>query len=190
MFIEAGCTTNIHYVLGNNTIDEAIERLENNDFPEGIGAIIFLLHKPVGLGSQDNVLQTDDPRLKKFFGLVEVEHPFDIGFDSCTIPGIINYTKKIDPASVDTREGSRFSMYVSSDMVALPCSFDQEQRWGVELKQHSIQETWDGDVFEDFRSSLRNSCPSCPNRANCMGGCPIKKEVVLCDKEKKNAEDN
>ena len=54
MLLDAGIKTNIHYVLGNNSIDEAIQRLEENDFQKGINAIIFLLHKPVGLGQESN----------------------------------------------------------------------------------------------------------------------------------------
>ena len=50
LLLDAGVTTNIHYVLGKNSIDEAIDRLKRNDFPEGINAVIFLLHKPAGQG--------------------------------------------------------------------------------------------------------------------------------------------
>jgi uncharacterized protein YbjQ (UPF0145 family) len=50
LLLQSEIKTNIHYVLGNNTIDEAIERLKNHSFPKGINAVIFLLHKPVGLG--------------------------------------------------------------------------------------------------------------------------------------------
>lgn len=57
--VKAGVKTNIHYVLGNNTIDEAIDRLSEDSFPIGINAVIFLLHKPAGLGSQENVLSVD-----------------------------------------------------------------------------------------------------------------------------------
>ena len=65
-FLDAGITTNIHYVLGKNTIKEAIIRLKNNLFPEGINAIVFLLHKPIGLGKEDNILHYDDPEVKEF----------------------------------------------------------------------------------------------------------------------------
>jgi hypothetical protein len=61
------CTVNIHYVLANNSIDEAISRLRSLDFPDNIHAVIFLLHKPVGQGSQDNVIKLHDPRLVEFF---------------------------------------------------------------------------------------------------------------------------
>ena len=53
MLLDAGVKTNIHYVLGKNSIDEAIERLQNNDFPKGINAVIFLLHKPAGQGRSE-----------------------------------------------------------------------------------------------------------------------------------------
>lgn len=56
LLLDAGVTTNIHYVLGNNSIDEAIDRLKHNDFPAGINAVIFLLHKPAGQGTRENVL--------------------------------------------------------------------------------------------------------------------------------------
>ena len=49
--LEAGVKTNIHYVLMKDSIKEAIELLEGDKFPKGINAVVFLLHKPVGLGS-------------------------------------------------------------------------------------------------------------------------------------------
>ena len=41
MLLDAGIKTNIHYVLGNNSIDEAIERLKTNDFPKGVQCYYF-----------------------------------------------------------------------------------------------------------------------------------------------------
>lgn len=188
MLVDADITTNIHYVLGNNSIDEAIERLRNNDFPKGINAVIFLLHKNVGLGTDANVLNVGDPKLKEFFSLVDNgKFDFKIGFDSCTIPGIINFTSKIDPTSTDTCEGGRFSMYITSDMKALPCSFDnQELRWAYDISNDTIQHAWDSKVFDDFRSHFNNSCVNCKDRLSCLGGCPIRREIVLCDRKEKD----
>lgn len=45
-----GIKTNIHFVLGNNSLDEAIDWIENKKVPKGINRVIFLLHKPVGRG--------------------------------------------------------------------------------------------------------------------------------------------
>lgn len=188
MLLDAGVKTNIHYVLGNNSIDEAIERLENNDFPKGINAVIFLLHKPVGLGQENNVLQMNDPRVAKFFSLIDTKSfDFKVGFDSCSIPGLINFTHNINSDSFDTCEGGRWSMYITSDMKALPCSFDnQELRWAYDIANDTIQNAWDSPQFEDFRNHFRNSCAGCSKRVECMGGCPIRRQIVLCESEDKD----
>lgn len=188
MLLEAGVTTNIHYVLGNNTIDEAIQRLENLDFPKGINAIIFLLHKPVGLGQKNNVLNVEDERVKRFFNLIDTKKfPFQIGFDSCNVPGIINFTKNISKDSIDTCEAGRFSMYITADMKALPCSFDnQDEKWAYDISNDTIQNAWDSIVFDDFRSHFHNSCKNCEKRTNCYGGCPICRDIVLCNDEHKD----
>ena len=105
MLLEAGIKTNIHYVLGNNSIDEAIERLENNSFPKGINAIIFLLHKPVGLGKEENVLEITDEKVKEFYSIIDNNtFDFKIGFDSCNVPALINLTHNLNQDSFDTCE--------------------------------------------------------------------------------------
>ena len=187
MLLDAGVKTNIHYVLGNNSIDEAIERLKNKDFPSGINAVIFLLHKPVGLGCEDNVLQITDPRVEEFFRIIDEQRfDFKIGFDSCSIPAVLNLTHNIDPDSVDTCEGGRWSMYITSDMKALPCSFDnQELRWAYDISNDTIQNAWNSAQFDDFRSHFQAACPDCKIRNMCMGGCPIRPQIVLCNHEEK-----
>lgn len=190
-FSEAGCTTNIHYVLSVSSIKEAIQRLEENSFPEGVSAVIFLTHKPVGLGSKDNVLGEEHKELlERFFSLVDQKRSLSIGFDSCTIPMLLRWTKNIAMESLDTCEGARWSMYISSDMTALPCSFDQDYLWGVDLCGNTIHEAWYSEQFEDFRNSFRNACPSCPKKASCMGGCPIVPEIVNCGIKNKGVDNN
>lgn len=187
MLLDAGVKTNIHYVLGNNSIEEAIDRLQRNDFPAGINAVIFLLHKPVGLGCEENVLHIDDPRVKRFFDVVDSQKfSFKIGFDSCSIPAVLNLTKNISRESIDTCEGARWSMYITSDMKALPCSFDnQEMRWDYDIGNDTIQNAWNSPQFEGFRNHFRTSCPNCKTRNSCMGGCPIRPQIVLCNKIEK-----
>lgn len=189
MLVDAGVKTNIHYVLGNNSIDEAIERLENNDWPKGIRNIVFLLHKPVGQGSQENVLKDDDPRVAKFFSLIDGnDYEYGIGLDSCSVAGVVNFTKNISPDYYDTCEGGRWSMYITSDMKAIPCSFDnQELRWAYDISNDTIQNAWNSDQFEDFRSHFKKSCPNCKDRANCMSGCPIRREIVLCNRKERES---
>lgn len=181
MLLAAGVKTNIHYVLGQNSIDEALQRLRDKDFPRGINAVIFLLHKPAGQGSQDNVLSADDPRVQAFFTEIDKgNHGFKIGLDSCSVPGLINYSKKVAPETFDTCEGARFSSYIDAQMNFMPCSFDQAAEYVVSLLEMSIAEAWESDAFERFRVSLRHRCPMCDRREHCMGGCPLFSEIVLC----------
>ena len=179
--LEAGVKTNIHYVLSAESIDEAIVRLENNAFPKGINAVVFLLYKPVGLGKQDKVLKYTDERLQKFFKLVEKNNfPFKIGFDSCSCSGLVNFCKEMDFSVVDYCEGGRFSMYISADMKAFPCSFANQTDTGIDIKSSSIKAAW--DKFEYFRERLSNSCLGCSKREYCMGGCPLLSSITLCNR--------
>ena len=186
MLLEAGVKTNIHYVLGNNSINEAITRLKEHTFPEGINAVIFLLHKPAGMGSQENVLSPADPRVAKIFGEISAgKHPHKVGMDSCCVPGLVNFGSGVIYEALDTCEGARYSCYISADMKLLPCSFDQNGKYAVSLRNHTIAEAWNSEEFEAFRKPLRNRCPDCKERANCMGGCPLMPGIVLCKKETK-----
>ena len=185
MLLEAGVKTNIHYVLSSRTIQDATAKLMLDGFKDGINAVVFLLYKPVGLGRIENVINVNDPRVIDFFRAVDnFNGKHKIGFDSCTVPALINFTEKINPDSFDTCEGGRWSMYITSDMKALPCSFDnQDMKWAYDISNDTIQHAWDSEVFEDFRNHFRNSCPNCERRRECMGGCPIRNEIVLCNRK-------
>ena len=185
--IDSGVKTNIHYVLGKNTIDEAIIRLKYNGFPKGINAVVFLLHKPVGLGQESNVLEFNDPKVKEFFNLIDTQQfDFKIGFDSCTVPALINMTSNINEESIDTCEGGRWSAYITSDMKMLPCSFDnQDLRWAYDISNDTVENAWNSKQFEDFRDHFKNSCKGCSKRNECRGGCPIRRQIVLCNKKEK-----
>ncbi|HBA50708.1 MAG TPA: radical SAM protein, partial [Lachnospiraceae bacterium] len=164
-------------------IDEAIERLERDDFPAGINAVIFLLHKPAGQGTRENVLARSDTRVERFFAQVDRSHSFRVGMDSCNVPGAIRFCRNILPQSLDTCEGGRFSCYIGADMVMSPCSFDQEGRYGVKLKPRTIEEAWNSEPFEGFRNHMRSACPDCKKRKLCLGGCPLMPEIVFCSSE-------
>lgn len=181
MLTAKGIKTNIHYVLGQNSIDEAYEMVTSGKIPKGVNRMIFLLHKPVGLGQQANVLRANDPRVEAFFALFNEDRFCDLaGFDSCCVPGLVNFARDIHLDSIDTCEGARYSAYITPDMKMTPCSFDQDLKWQVDLRTHSIRQAWDSAAFNQFRSILSTSCPTCKSRRSCLGGCPIKKEIVLC----------
>lgn len=181
---QEGVRTNIHYVLGNNTLDEAIERIKNRTFPQ-VNAIIFLLHKPRGLGNQLNILNPNDPRVEEFLGLLTKKGNYNFGVDSCTIPGLINFGTDFDINSLDTCEAGRFSAYISAEMKMMPCSFDTFGIYEVDLRKLTIQNAYDSQTFEDFRNKLLHSCKQCKDKADCLGGCSLMPEIVLCDRTTK-----
>lgn len=187
MLLEAGVKTNIHYVLSNKSIDTAIDRLKNNSFKKGINAVVFLLYKPVGLGREENMLRADDPRVKEFFEIVDNGNfHHKVGFDSCSCAGIVNFTKKVDLQSVDFCEGGRYSAYIDANMNMMPCSFaNQNPDWFVSLREYTVEEAWNSEVFDRFRYSLQHSCSGCKNRAACAGGCPLVNQVTLCNRPEK-----
>ena len=67
--LRGGYITNIHYVVSKDTIDEAITRLENDLFPKGINAVVFILYKPVGNGVAKKTLKSTDSRVESFISL-------------------------------------------------------------------------------------------------------------------------
>jgi len=130
MLVNAGVKTNIHYILGTNTIKEAILRLENDSFPEGINAVIFLLHKPMGLGTTDNILTSSNVYIQRFYDLIDKNrYPFKLGFDSCSCSGIINFTKNIDFISTDYCESARYSCYIDAQMNMISYRYVESKRW-------------------------------------------------------------
>jgi len=190
LLIGLGVKTNIHYVLSAETIDEALGLLRGQLPPvAGVNKIIFLLFKPVGQGSHGPALQAGDPRLAELGRLIAEPGIAEyVGFDSCTVPAVINHSPGIDPRSYDTCEGGRFSAYVTPDLEMVPCSFDQELRYAQRLRPLTIAEAWRSPAFDAFRERLQAACPSCQDREVCMGGCPLLPEIVLCAREARTAE--
>ena len=161
--VAAGCTTNIHYVLSKESIKEAIRRLQNELFPEGINAIIFLLYKPVGLADRSKMLSTDDPEYLEFLHILdEGKSSYKIGLDSCQAPAIGAFCPSIASDSIEFCDAARFSMYVDCDMKAYPCSFGHElSRFEIQLGKASLKEAWLSDRFELFRNQQRKDCGGC-----------------------------
>lgn len=185
LLLETGIKVNIHFVLSRRTIDEAIDLIEHRGLPEEINRVVFLLFKPVGQGQDQDVLQFDD-KTRYFFSLMDSEYGLrKMGFDSCSVPAVVNCTNIVDPRCYDACEAGRFSAYVTSDMQFLPCSFDQALRWSVSLRGSSLQSAWRSPRFESFRQHLAVACPACTRRELCLGGCPIKPSITLCESKRK-----
>jgi radical SAM protein with 4Fe4S-binding SPASM domain len=187
MFLKAGVKTNIHYVVSNDSIDEAITRLENDDFPKGIYAVIFLMYKPVGLGTLKNVLSLEDPKVIKFFQLIDTaKTSFSRGLDACSVPAIINTAKNIDMHSVTACDAARMSCYIDANMNMMPCSFDnQDKKFAVNISNSSVLEAWNSSLFKKYRSYMCYSCPDCKDQTSCFGGCILCKSITACNRKER-----
>ena len=192
MLLRAGVKTNIHYVISRSTVNEALLRLQNkceklgSGFPEGINAIIFLLHKPRGLGKHEEMITKENDKFSAFLEYIDKNSfPYKIGFDSCTVPALIGLSNTV-PEGLDTCEAARWSAYISADMKMLPCSFCREDEgYTVSLRGNTIEQVWHSEEFEKIRDKMQGACPECPHKEFCMGGCPLMPEIVICNERVK-----
>lgn len=173
--VDNNIITNIHYVINNNTIDDAITRLTSNKFPDGINAVIFLLYKNV-----DENIDIDKNKIIKFFDLISKnKYSFKIGFDTCFSPLIRKYLMNAEKSSIERCEAGTFSCYISPDGILYPCSFIQNSKFGIDIKDISIIEAWNSDKINEFRSINNNRCTNCNNK-NCSFGCKCDLNQYIC----------
>ena len=184
-FINAGCITNIHYVLSKKSIKEAVYRVKHNVFPKGINAVIFLLYKPVGLASKEYVLDFEDSDYLELISLISlVNCSWRYGFDTCQSPAIYNHTSNIALESIEFCEAARFSMYIDSKSIAYPCSFGIESaNFSVNLKGRTLKEAWESSQFDEFRNRQINKCNNC--NINACRSCGLEIDISICGKLKK-----
>lgn len=180
--VEEKCIVNIHFVISSETINEAIIRLEQNLFPKGTNAVIFILYKPSGFGNPEKTLDLNNKSFKKFLHLVQKnKFEFKIGFDTCCTPAILKECSLISEDSLDFCEAARFSMYIDSELNAYPCSFDcDKQAYKENLKGKTLEEVWYSKTFQKFRDKQEGSCITCKNKALCLGGCALNFNLNVC----------
>ena len=165
--------TNIHYVVSEDSIEEATYRLENELWPKGVNAIIFLLYKPVGFGISSKVIRRGEILRRFMDAALKRNHEYRIGFDTCFTPILVDYRDCLEMQSIDFCEAARFSMYIDSEMNAYPCSFDNQLgKYKVSLDESSIQAVWDSPIFDEFRNRI-TGCDSCDAYSFCRGGCAL-----------------
>jgi radical SAM protein with 4Fe4S-binding SPASM domain len=178
-----GIKTNLHFILDYRGVGRAISWLE--DPPKwfhGLNAIIFLNFKPVTRNGKKRRLAKSNPRVGQFFHLATTNaYPFKVGFDSCCTAGVLTYGDAV-LTSVEACDAARFSMFVSEEMRAYPCSFMAELCEGHEVTSTNLQQIWQGgDLFVQMRESLSpRRCGKCSASLHCMSGCPLFPEINIC----------
>lgn len=183
IFTSRHIKTNIHFLLTNKSIETAISWLKNPpEILTKINALVFLNYKPVGNNVDLNLLLSKSKRINKFFNLLsQKRHDFKVGFDSCSISGVIKYLN-IDYTFLEACEAGRFSCFISEEMKMYPCSFMEGKSDGAELKKNRIIDIWKYEnSFKEIRERIyNNSCSACGSRDVCLGGCPFFKSINFC----------
>ena len=170
--MDSDIKTNLHFLLSKESLEKAEKILKGEDVWGGkidldrLNAVIFLLFKPQGRGKKlkDWILTNDD--LKEFIDLrLEGKTNFKIGMDSCLVNRITQTTTltKMEEMFLDTCEAARMSCYISPDMMLMPCSFADKDKYGVSLKDASIEDAWKLSLaFVKTRLMLEENKERCP----------------------------
>lgn len=175
--------TNVHFLVTNKTIDRAITWLQNvPHYLNAVNAVIFLNYKPMGREQNYSLLLNRSHNLRGFFKLASAkEYPFKIGFDSCSISGIVKYMD-VNPMFYEACEAARFSAFVSENLTMLPCSFMCDCKQQPALRDARMVDIWQNStLFRGMRNKLaHNNCKSCEYTSSCLGGCPLTPDINLC----------
>jgi len=169
-FISCGVKTNIHFVVSEETVQTAMNLLvELETTPEvlgleGLNAVVFLLYKPVGRASREDILTVDSA--VDFLEYAFTQEGVQVGFDSCFVKHIYDAEQagkiEVPWKLLDTCESGRFSIYVSEDLEVIPCSFGCGSDYGESLHEKKMKDIWYGEKFTKFRAILKEDCYNCP----------------------------
>ena len=163
----------ILFVLDRDTLPVAISRLQDNTFPEHVEQVFFLFANEEPSIATGHQLTFDNPLVIDFFRLARRRHNFDIRVNAQAIPLLHKYYYKALPKLMEPCEGGRFSAYISPDMKLHPCKYCLDDRYAVSLKDFSIEEAWNSDVFQQFREAISEHCPDDFPVDNLTYGCPL-----------------
>jgi radical SAM protein with 4Fe4S-binding SPASM domain len=178
-----GIKTNIHFLLTSKSIKTAISWLVSPPkYLEKINAIIFLNYKPVGHFAAKDILAVNSPLINDFFLAINQNKKIKVGFDSCSMTGVF-MNVDVPAVFIECCEAARFSMYISEEMVAYPCSFMVGAYKGENILGRKIQDIWRyGIEFQRIRNYLiKNLCTQCHLQDLCIGGCPLYPEINFCE---------
>lgn len=172
---------NLHVIIKNDTIELMTKLLKKSPpFFTKLNAIIFLNYKPIGEGL--NYAVDDVDALKRFFEAANNCKSVKIGFDSCSMSGIVKWMRNIKPVFLESCEAARFSAFISEDMKMYPCSFMVGTKMYGDLRYNSLKEIWRNSLpFKSFRRKIQtNDCHGCEHEKLCKGGCLFLPEINMC----------
>lgn len=184
LFADRKIKTNVHFIIDSESVDTAINWLRDPpEFLRTINALVFLNYKPSGRKVFEERLLRNSPRVDEFFKLATSPNAkLKVGFDACCVSGVFARTGA-STSLVDACDAGRFSLYVSEDLKVYPCSFQSGLAAGDKLTDEiSLLDIWHNSenvrAFRRYFASDR--CGGCSHRGNCMNGCPLFDQLVVC----------
>ncbi len=168
-------SVNIHMLTADSTYDRCLKLLEDrltDKRLEKLNAIVFLSLKKKGRGQAFERLSNE-----KFKTLIDIafEKGISIGFDSCSAPKFLDSVKdRVDyerlKMCAEPCESTLFSLYISTEGIAYPCSFLEEEKYkGVDMLKVKdfMGEVWNSKELSRFREDVLSTekgqiCRSCP----------------------------
>lgn len=176
-----GIKINVHAIIRDDYLELWTRWLENPpEFLRLVNAIVFLNYKPVGKEGVSLLPKSLD-KVGHFFRAVENCKAIKVGFDSCSISGIVKWMN-VPEVLVEPCEAARFSAFISEDMKMYPCSFMIDKGLCGDLRKESMLDIWqNNESFQQFRiDALPAGCNSCKHAGICKGGCRIFKTINFC----------
>lgn len=181
--VSRGIRTNLHFILDDNTLHEALEIAEgkHDNRLQDLSGIVFLTRKPQGRSSPEHLLNFGTPLLSRFLDAVAAARSkIPLGFDACAVPLLLQHGQ-IDPRTIDACECGFFSVYVDESLEVRPCSFANKGEQGWSLKEHSFSSIWEHHFAAYRQQQLALSCSrECPGSQHCRGKCPFFADISFC----------
>lgn len=175
-----GIKCNVHVILKTDTIDMLTDWFINPPiFFQWINAVVVLNYKPII--SDSSFIVKDKLKLQQFYETVSRCNAVKIGFDSCSVPGIVSWMN-VNSALIEPCESARFSAFISEDLKMYPCSFMANTNLFGDLTSQSFADIWcNHPVFVAHREKIKNNnCLRCKTRNLCNGGCAFLPEINQC----------
>jgi hypothetical protein len=167
-FAKAGMKQiNIHYMLSEETYDNAFNVIDKAKENGNVNAIVFLLYKPKGRNPESFSSISSVDKYKKLIQYCE-EKKIGCGFDSCSAP---MYFKAVEGNSKEKQltmfaepcESGLFSSYINCEGKFYLCSFSEDVLEGINvLKVKSfLRDVWNSNTLEKQRRAVINSSKNC-----------------------------
>lgn len=169
---------NIHQLLSEETFEDCLQVIQDSTSDRrlrGLRAIVFLALKPVGRGQSMKPLRDVD----RYRQLVETALAGGVGFgfDSCSAPMFLAAVKDHPDYErfeqmAEPCESTLFSIYISAEAKAYPCSFLERSFEGIDVLtvDDFLQDVWNATEMVRWREELLatktgglvEGCRQCP----------------------------